>query len=169
MITLGGAAILLGAGAVAGLVGSAGGITSLVSYPALLAVGLPALSANIANIVAVVGCWPGAAIASQPEAAGQRTWLQRWAPLSALGGAAGAVLLLSTSAATFAKVVPFLVAAASFTLLLEPRLASRRQRRSSQDHKLALPAGLLTCRGRAATPMGRECGSQEKHRRAWAQ
>ncbi len=144
MITIGDAAILLGAGAVAGLVGSAGGITSLVSYPALLAVGLPALSANVANIVALVGCWPGAAIASQPELEGKRQWLWRWAPVAAAGGAAGAVLLLATSAAIFAKVVPFLVAGASFALLLEPRLAGWRQKRSSQDHKLALPVGLFT-------------------------
>jgi uncharacterized membrane protein YfcA len=138
------AAILLVAGAVAGLVGSAGGITSLVSYPALLAVGLPALSANVANIVALVGCWPGAAIASGPELEGKRPWLWRWTPLAAAGGIAGAVLLLATSAATFAKVVPFLVAGASFALLLEPRLARWRQKRDSQDHRLALPAGLLT-------------------------
>jgi len=52
--TLDSAALLL-AGAAAGLIGSAGGITSLVSYPALLAVGLPALSANGANDVALVG------------------------------------------------------------------------------------------------------------------
>ena len=144
MITIGDAAILLGAGAVAGLVGSAGGITSLVSYPALLAVGLPSLSANVANIVALVGCWPGAALASQPELEGKRTWLWRWAPLAAGGGAAGAVLLLATPASTFAKVVPYLVVGASLTLLLEPRLTMWRQKRHRQDSKLALPAGLLT-------------------------
>ena len=144
MITVGDAAILLGAGAVAGLVGSAGGITSLVSYPALLAVGLPALSANVANIVALVGCWPGAAIASQPELEGKRQWLWRWAPLAAAGGAAGALLLLATSPSTFAKVVPFLVVGASLTLLLEPRLTRWRQKRRRQDSKLALPTGLLT-------------------------
>ncbi len=54
------------------------------------------------------------------------------------------MLVLATPAATFARVVPFLVAGASLALLLEPRLARWRQKRSSQDHKLALPAGLLT-------------------------
>ena len=98
----------------------------------------------MANIVALVGCWPGAAIASQPELEGKRPWLWRWAPLAAVGGAAGAVLLLATSAATFARVVPFLVAAASLALLLEPRLASCRRQRRRQDNKLALPTGLLT-------------------------
>ncbi|MEV0195186.1 sulfite exporter TauE/SafE family protein, partial [Nonomuraea sp. NPDC050691] len=63
--------LLAAAGLLAGLVGTAGGITSLISYPALLAAGLPALSANVANIVAAVACWPGAALASRPELAGQ--------------------------------------------------------------------------------------------------
>ena len=43
-------AFLLVAGVVAGVIGTAGGITSLVSYPALLAVGLPAYEANLANL-----------------------------------------------------------------------------------------------------------------------
>jgi len=143
MITVGDAAVLLGAGAVAGLIGSAGGITSLVSYPALLAIGLPALSADVANIVALVGCWPGSALASGPELEGKRSWLWRWAPLAAGGGAAGAVLLLATSAGAFARIVPFLVAGGSLIFLLEPRLA-RRRRRNGCDGTLALPAGLLT-------------------------
>ena len=48
---------LIAAGVAAGVVGTAGGITSSVSYPVLLAVGLPALPANIANNVALVACW----------------------------------------------------------------------------------------------------------------
>lgn len=115
-------ALLAAAGLLAGVVGSAGGITSLLSYPALLAVGLPALSANVTNLVAGVACWPGAALASQPELAGQGRWLRRWVPLSALGGALGSVLLLSTPPGTFARIVPFLVAAGSLALLAQPWL-----------------------------------------------
>jgi uncharacterized protein len=58
---------LFAAGVLAGLVGKAGGITSLVSYPALLLAGVAPVQANIANLVAVVACWPGSAVASQPE------------------------------------------------------------------------------------------------------
>ena len=61
---------LLVAGVAAGLVGSAGGITSLISYPVLLAVGLPAHTANIANNVALAACWPGSALGSRPELRG---------------------------------------------------------------------------------------------------
>jgi uncharacterized protein len=52
-------ALLFAAGALAGLVGSAGGTASLISYPALLAVGIPALAANVTNAVAFVASWPG--------------------------------------------------------------------------------------------------------------
>jgi uncharacterized membrane protein YfcA len=140
--TLDSAALVL-AGTAAGLIGSAGGITSLVSYPALLAVGLPALSANIANNVALVGCWPGSALASKPELRGTASWLWRFTVVAATGGAAGSVLLLLTPSGTFARVVPFLVAAGSLALLFEPRLRAWRQSRGTPDHKLALPAGLM--------------------------
>ena len=139
------------AGTAAGLIGSAGGITSLVSYPALLAVGLPALPASVANNVALVGCWPGSALGSRPELHGKAPWLWRWLGLAAAGGAAGAALLLSTPSGVFARIVPFLVAAASLVLLLEPRLRARRERRGSQDHRLALPAGLAAMSSTTAT------------------
>ncbi len=132
------AAVLGGAGVLAGLVGSAGGITSLVSYPALLAVGLGPLAADVANLVALTGCWPGSALASGPELAGRRRWLARWLPVAAAGSLAGTILLLTTPAGVFARVVPWLVLAGSLALLLQPRL-TRRSRRTSTP--LGLPAG----------------------------
>src|SRR3984957_17934311 len=104
---------LAAAGALAGLVGTAGGITSLVSYPALLFAGVAPLQANVANIVVLVACWPGSAAASRPELAGRGAWLRRWAVVAALGGTAGSVLLLVTPAGVFGRVVPFLVAIGS--------------------------------------------------------
>jgi uncharacterized membrane protein YfcA len=140
--TLDSAALVL-AGAAAGLIGSAGGITSLVSYPALLAVGLPALPANIANNVALVACWPGSALASKPELRGKAPWLRRWAPVAVVGAASGSALLLLTPSGVFARVVPFLVAAGSLALLFEPRLTAWRHRHGSQHRKVALPTGLV--------------------------
>ncbi|GAB3968130.1 sulfite exporter TauE/SafE family protein [Actinoallomurus acanthiterrae] len=145
MTGLGGIALLGAAGLLAGVVGTAGGITSLISYPALLAAGLPALSANVANIVAVVACWPGSALASRPELVGHGPWLRRWVPLSALGGAAGSLLLLFTPPGVFARVVPFLVAAGSLALLAQPRLAARHRRGNPSGASGAvLPLGLIT-------------------------
>lgn len=138
------AAALVGAGAVAGLVGSAGGITSMVSYPALLAVGLPPLTAGVANNVALVGCWPGSGLASRPELAGRGGWLRRMLPLSLVGGVAGAALLLVTPAGAFERIVPFLVALGSLALLAEPRMRAWRARRArSGSGTVALPGGLL--------------------------
>jgi uncharacterized membrane protein YfcA len=135
--------VLLAAGVLAGTVGTAGGITSLISYPALLVVGVPALAANVANIVALVACWPGSALASRVEFKGRGPWLLRWAPVAAVGGALGAALLLSTPAGVFSSVVPFLVAAGALTLLAQPKLAARRRGRQTHRGGPTLPVGLV--------------------------
>ncbi|WP_051222778.1 sulfite exporter TauE/SafE family protein [Conexibacter woesei] len=135
-------ALLVLAGVAAGLVGSAGGITSLISFPALLAVGLPAHAANVANSVGLVACLPGSAHASRPELRGRGAWLKRWSAVAAIGGTAGAVLLLVTPDDVFARVVPFLVAAGSLALLFEPRLTAWHRQREGTN-ALALPAGIL--------------------------
>lgn len=114
--------VLAGAGVVAGAVGSAGGVTSLISYPALLAVGISPLPANVANLVASVVCWPGSALTSKRELSGAGRWLRRGLPVAALGAAAGAALLLYTPSTAFVHVVPFLVALGSLALLLQPWL-----------------------------------------------
>jgi hypothetical protein len=136
-------ALIAAAGLVAGVVGTAGGITSLVSYPALLAVGVPALPADVANIVALVACWPGSALASRPELAGQGAWLRRWTWLAAVGGALGSALLLTTPADAFGQVVPFLVAAGSVALLFQPRLSAVGGHHSRR-HPSVLFAGVLS-------------------------
>jgi uncharacterized membrane protein YfcA len=136
------AVALAAAGVVAGLVGSAGGITSMVSYPALLAVGLPALPASVANNIALVACWPGSALASRPELARRGRWLARWSIIAAAGGGAGAALLISTPPGVFERIVPFLVLTGSVALLLEPRLTAWRQRRQARS-TAALPIGLV--------------------------
>lgn len=136
-------ALIGAAGVVAGIVGTAGGITSLVSYPALLAAGLPAFPANVANIVALVGCWPGSALASRPELNGRVSWLARWTLPAAVGGAIGAALLVSTPSQAFARVVPFLVAVGSLALLLQPRIAALRQHEAAHRGPI-LFVGLFT-------------------------
>jgi uncharacterized protein len=137
------ATLIAAAGLVAGIVGTAGGITSLVSYPALLAAGVPAFPANVANIVALVACWPGSALASRPELAGKGGWLRRWIWLAAVGGALGSALLLATPAGAFARVVPFLVAAGSLALLFQPRLTALSEHRA-RHRSGVLAAGVLS-------------------------
>jgi len=141
---------LIGAGLLAGVVGTAGGITSLISYPALLAVGLPALAANATNIVALNACWPGSAHGSQRELAGRGPWLMRWLPLTAVGGATGAVLLLVTPPGAFARVVPFLIVTGSVALIAEPWVRNPRSPRAMKTHRvkwLAIALALLSVYG----------------------
>jgi uncharacterized membrane protein YfcA len=92
----------------------------LVSYPALLAVGLPALTANVTNTVALVLYTVSAASFSGRELAGQAGRLRRLAVATVAGGAAGAALLLSTPAPVFEQLVPLLIGGASLVLLLQP-------------------------------------------------
>ena len=142
-MTTSGTVLLLVAGAAAGIVGSAGGTASLISYPALLAAGLPPVAANVTNAVAFVAAWPGSALGSRPELRGQGSWLLRWAPLAAAGSAGGATLLLLTPAGTFGRVVPFLLAFAALTLLLQPQISARLARHPASSSRFLLPGGLI--------------------------
>jgi uncharacterized membrane protein YfcA len=134
---------LLAGGVLAGVVGTAGGITTLVSYPLLLATGVPALAANAANIVACTACWPGSALASGPELEHRGGWLRRHLPAAAVGGGIGAVLLLETSSRAFDRVVPFLVASGACALLLSPWLTRVMARRSRVAPAWTLDAAVL--------------------------
>ncbi len=101
-----------------GLTGSIAGLASVATYPALLAFGLPPVTANVTNTVALVFNGIGSAWGSRPELAGQGRWLIRMVPVAVGGGVAGAVLLLTTPAGAFEKVVPALLAAASLAILV---------------------------------------------------
>jgi uncharacterized membrane protein YfcA len=112
--------LLLVAGVVAGVAGSVAGLASLVSYPALLAVGLPALTANVTNTVALVLYTVSAATFSRQELAGQAGRVRRLALVTVGGGVTGAALLLSTPAEVFELLVPLLIGGAALVLLGQP-------------------------------------------------
>jgi uncharacterized membrane protein YfcA len=111
--------LLVLAGVGAGLTGSVAGLASLISYPALLAVGVPPITANVTNTVALVLNSVGSVSASRPELRGQRARLLRLAAAAAVGGAAGAALLLLTPSSAFERIVPWLIAGASAALLVQ--------------------------------------------------
>jgi len=124
-----GTAFLAGAGLVAGVTGTAGGVTSLVAYPALLAVGVPPLSANVTSSVALVGSGASSALRAGPDVAGHGRTLRRWLPWTVGLSLAGAVLLVSTPTGLFDRLVPFLVLAGAVVVLLQPVIAARRRAR----------------------------------------
>ena len=97
---------LLGAGTLAGVASTVASLASVISYPVLLALGLPPVSANMTNTVALVFTGAGAAAGSRRELAGQGRLVRRLGVLTAAGGAAGAALLLLTPASAFEAVAP---------------------------------------------------------------
>ncbi|MER5647635.1 sulfite exporter TauE/SafE family protein [Streptosporangium sp. NPDC002524] len=112
---------LLGAGTLAGMVGTVVSLASIVSYPALLAFGLPPLTANVTNTVALTFHGVGATLGSRPELAGQGGRVLRLGTMTLIGGAAGSALLLMTPSDTFEAIAPWLIAVASLLLIRPPR------------------------------------------------
>jgi uncharacterized protein len=116
---------LIVAGLAAGVIGTAGGITSLVAYLALLATGIPPLAANVTNAVALLGSGSGSVLRAGPDIAGHGQTLREWIAVTIVFSLGGAVLLILTPAGVFDDVVPFLVAIGSLGLLCQPVIASR--------------------------------------------
>ncbi|MFI6495784.1 sulfite exporter TauE/SafE family protein [Nonomuraea typhae] len=111
---------LAGVGIAAGIVSTVVSLASVVSYPALLAFGLPPLTANVTNTISLLFAGLGAAAGSRPELKGEGARVLRLGWVTALGGAAGAALLLVTPARTFELIMPWLIAAASLLLIRPP-------------------------------------------------
>ena len=114
-------ALLVAAGIAGGLFGTIAGLASLATYPALLAVGLAPVTANVTNTVALVFTGIGSVLSSRPELKRQGPRIRRLAPMAMIGGTVGAVLLLSTPAEGFEKIVPWLIGFASLTILIPRR------------------------------------------------
>jgi uncharacterized membrane protein YfcA len=113
----------------AGLVGAAmnsiAGAGTLVTFPALVAMGLSPL---VANATSTIGLWPGPVASMwgyRTELAGARPWLVRLTLPSLVGGAAGALLLLRTGEERFSRIVPFLVLGATLLFMLQGPLLRR--------------------------------------------
>ncbi|GIJ25540.1 UPF0721 transmembrane protein [Micromonospora qiuiae] len=115
------AALLLAAGLVAGTVNAVAGGGSLITFPALLAVGLPPVPANVTNSVAVAPGY-GAAVAGSWMDLPRGRLLVSLVPTAVVGALAGASLLLVTPARAFEVVVPFLVLAATAMLAFQDPL-----------------------------------------------
>ena len=114
--------VLFAAGTLGGIFSTVVSIASLVTYPVLLALGVPPLSANMTNTVSLVLTGVGSVVSSKPELEGQGQRVIRLGIVTALGGAAGATVLLLTPASTFTVVVPVLIGGASVVLLVQPRI-----------------------------------------------
>jgi uncharacterized membrane protein YfcA len=130
------------AGLAAGTINTVVGTGSLVSFPALLAVGVPPVVANASNTTGLVAGGLSATLGYRRELTGQAPRLRRLVGVSLAGGVTGAGLLLVLPAAAFEAVVPVLVLTASGLMAVQPALA-RWLRARSDGH----PTG-----GRRRTP-----------------
>jgi uncharacterized protein len=110
------------AGLVAGAVNAVAGGGSLLVFPALLAVGLNPLAANVTNSVAQWPGYVGIVVGNRRELQGQRRRIVTTSIAAALGSVVGCVLLLTLPASVFDAVVPALVIAASVLMALGPRI-----------------------------------------------
>ena len=115
------AAAGFGAGGINAVVGSG----TLVSFPVLLAVGLPPVPATISNSLGLVAGNLSSSIGYRRELRGQRRLLLRLLPASVLGALTGAFLLLHLPASTFEAVVPVLIGVAVLLVALQPVLQRR--------------------------------------------
>jgi uncharacterized membrane protein YfcA len=123
---------VVAAGAGAGLINTVVGSGTLITFPVLLALGLPPVVANVSN---TIGLAPGSlsgVLAMRPELAGQRTRLLRLGAASLTGGIAGAVLLLWLPSSAFDAIVPVLIGIGCVLVIIQPalsrRVAERRER-----------------------------------------
>jgi uncharacterized membrane protein YfcA len=138
------ALLILVAAAGAGAVNVVLGGGSLITYPTLLALGLPPLLANVANTIGLIAGNAAGLLAYRPLLQAQGPLLLRLLPFSLLGGLSGAILLLTLPAEVFAAVVPLLIALASLLMAIQPPLKRWIERRSGSQPPAAwpLPLGL---------------------------
>lgn len=136
-------ALLVAAALAAGAVNAVAGGGSLISFPALLAVGYPALTANVTNAVAVLPGYLGGSVGYRRELRGQGRRARALGATSAAGAVAGAVLLIRTPAVVFERAAPLLILLACGLLAAQPRLARALDARRGGRDARARPVRAL--------------------------
>ncbi|MEU1620600.1 sulfite exporter TauE/SafE family protein [Streptomyces sp. NPDC005722] len=117
----------IGAGTINTVVGSG----TLITFPVLLAVGLPPVTANVSNTLGLVPGSVSGAIGYRRELAGQRPRLLRLGAAALVGGLIGAFLLLTLPSEAFDTIVPVLIGVALVLVVVQPRLSRALQARRS--------------------------------------
>jgi uncharacterized protein len=124
---------VLAAGIGAGTINTIVGSGTLITFPVLIAVGLPPVTANVSNCLGLVPGSVAGAIGYRRELTGQRARLLRLGGVCLAGGITGAVLLVTLPSKAFDAIVPGLIAAALVLVVLQPRLTRTVQARRERD------------------------------------
>jgi uncharacterized protein len=137
----------------AGAVNALAGGGTLITFPMLTAVGIPAVAANITNTVALCPGYFGGTLAQWNDLRGQKKRLWLIVPASIVGGVLGGFLLLQTGEKLFKDLVPYLILLASGLLAIQDPVRAWLVRRMGEGHgakleKLTwLPVGLASIYG----------------------
>ncbi|MFF8810190.1 sulfite exporter TauE/SafE family protein [Streptomyces omiyaensis] len=127
----------IGAGAINTIVGSG----TLITFPVLLATGLPPITANVSNALGLVPGSLSGAIGYRRELKGQTRRVLRLGSAALAGGLIGAILLLALPSEAFDAIVPVLIALALVLVLFQPRISAAVQRRRERTGSEAHPDG----------------------------
>ena len=122
----------------AGLINALAGGGSLITFPTLMAVGIPPVMANVTNTVALCPGYLGATLAQKKDLHGQQKRIRLLLPSAVIGGIIGGILLLNSSDQVFDRLIPFLILLAAALLAFQDTLRSWLQRRQG-DKKGNIP------------------------------
>jgi hypothetical protein len=147
--------LLVALGGIAGgMVNALAGGGTLITFPLLTAVGIPAVAANVTNTVALSPGYLGGTFAQWKDLQGQKRRLLLMLPASVIGGVIGGVLLLNSGERLFRSLVPFLILLASALLAVaEPLRAwvikrtGQKSTADSMENWASLPVGLAAIYG----------------------
>ncbi|MBI4731875.1 MAG: sulfite exporter TauE/SafE family protein [Chloroflexi bacterium] len=117
----------------AGMINALAGGGTLITFPVLMAVGLPAISANVTNTVALCPGYLGGTLAQAKDLKDQKKRLWIVLPAGVLGGLAGGILLLKTGEKLFTDLVPFLILLASTLLAIQNPVRKWLTRRQEES------------------------------------
>lgn len=140
------AILILLAGMAAGIINTVVGSGTLVTFPTLLAFGVPSVSANVSNTIGLVAGGLSGTYGYRRELRGMTEVLRRLAPMSFLGGITGALLLIVLPPGVFKAVVPALILLGILLVVFGPWLSRRAQSTHSDSdtpvRRLALLVGI---------------------------
>ena len=137
----------------AGAVNALAGGGTLITFPMLVAVGVPAVAANVTNTVALCPGYLGATFAQMKDLRGQEGRLRFLVPASVVGGILGGVLLIYTNERIFSELVPYLILLAAGLLAVQGPVRTWIVRRRGEgaghpsDVWAMIPVGLAAVYG----------------------
>lgn len=124
--------LLFGSGILAGAVNALAGGGTIFTFSALLAVGIPAVTANATSAVSVLPGQIASATAYRKEITAAFRRLLPFSIISAVGGVLGSLLLLNTVEGAFRALVPFLLLFATVLFMFGPKIATLGARMASR-------------------------------------